>query len=379
MINIVDKRKCVGCSACVMRCPKQCIALQADDEGFLYPIVNQDLCIDCGLCDRVCPVINQFTPKRPLKCYASKSLSSEILRRSSSGGIFGIISELILSEGGVVFGAAFAPDMSVYHCAVESLADLPNIQRSKYSQSIIGSTYVDAEIELKAGRKVLFSGTPCQIAGFRHFLKKDYPNLLTIDVACHAVPSPKVWQTFIESKKDLDFNSVNFRDKKNGWLQYGFSLSHNNEEVFYQRSSDNAFMRGFLKDLYSRPSCSMCPAKEGKSGSDLTLADFWGIWDVLPGFDFRNGASAVIINTSRGQKIYDKILACLECLPVEYEDIIRCNPALVKSAVYPRQRKEFWSKFPYEGIGCIDIIVDSMQPSFVKRTAYFILRKLRQK
>lgn len=379
MINIIDKKDCVGCNACVQRCPKQCISMHEDEQGFLYPKVDLTLCIHCDLCEKVCPVINEQQSFKPLKCYASKSVCLDTLQKSSSGGIFGLIAENILEKGGIVFGAAFGSDISVVHRSIDNKIDLPKIQRSKYSQSIIGTTYQEAEEKLKAGKLVLYSGTPCQILGLRLFLKKEYTNLITIDIACHSVPSPKIWKAYLETQKHLNFNKVNFRNKKNGWLNYGFSLNRGNEEVFYQKTSENVFMRGFLNDLYSRPSCSRCPAKEGRSGSDLTLADFWGIEKILPDFNARNGASAVMLNTPKGLSIFEKIISSTESQPVYYEDIICGNPALVKSAVFPRQRNDFWTRYPIEGICCIRSITDSMRPSFVKLGIHYILRKFKIK
>lgn len=376
MIDLKRKEDCVGCNACVQRCPVQCINFNPDREGFRYPTVDLDRCIDCGLCEKVCPVINQDDPKRPLASYASKSQDADELDGSSSGGVFGLIAKKILEDGGVVFGAAFESDMSVAHRSVANIKDLTRIQRSKYSQSVIGTTYKEAESELKSGKRVLFSGTPCQIAGLRLFLRKDYSNLITVDVACHSVPSPLVWKTFIDSKKDIAFDEVNFRDKKNGWLGYGFSLSQDGIEVFYEKSSNNPFMKGFLKDLYTRPSCSECPAKEGRSGSDITLADFWGIDNVLPDFDFSKGASAVIVNTEKGESLFDDIITLTESKGVEYDDIISRNTALVKSAVFPKQRAEFWTRFPREGMNCIKPIVKTMQPSFGSRVISYIKKTL---
>ncbi len=375
MIDIIDKKDCVGCNACVQRCPKHCISMREDEQGFLYPKVDLDLCIQCNLCEKVCPVINQAESRKPLETLAAKNPDDVVRMTSSSGGIFYALAEKIIEEGGVVFGARFNNQWDVIHDYAETLEGIKAFQGSKYVQSRIGETFQQTEKFLKAGRKLMFTGTPCQIAALRLFLRKEYSNLLAVDVACHSVPSPKVWKNYINSKKDISFDSINFRDKTNGWLNYGFSLSDKNNCVFYQKSSENVYMRGFLNDLYSRPSCAACPAKAGKSGSDITLADFWGIWNVKPDFDSHTGASAVIVNSSKGM-IAIRQLTSVNFEKVNYEDIIRYNSALIKPAKFPKQRIEFWQKFEHEGIDCIAPIVQSMQPSFFTRLLRYTLRML---
>lgn len=201
MIHIIDKSKCCGCNACVQRCPKQCIAMQVDEEGFLYPVVDQSVCIDCGLCEKVCPVINLNEPRQPLQVLAAKNRNEEQRLRSSSGGIFILLAEHIIKQGGVVFGARFDKNWEVEHAYAETLEELEPLMRSKYVQSRIGNTYKEAEQFLKQGRQVLFVGTPCLIAGLKKFLRKEYENLLAVDFICHGVPSPGVWRRYLEEIK----------------------------------------------------------------------------------------------------------------------------------------------------------------------------------
>lgn len=200
MIHITDKSKCCGCNACVQRCPKQCIAMREDEEGFLYPKVDVAVCIDCGLCEKVCPVINQNVPKEPLQVFAAKNKNEDQRLRSSSGGVFILLAENIIKQGGVVFGARFDKNWEVEHGYAETLEELEPLMRSKYVQSRIGNTYKEAEMFLKQGRKVLFVGTSCQIAGLHKFLRKEYENLLTVDFICHGVPSPGVWRKSSEER-----------------------------------------------------------------------------------------------------------------------------------------------------------------------------------
>ncbi len=201
MIEIKEKYNCCGCSACVQICPKQCISLSADNEGFLYPQVDTAVCINCGLCEKVCPVINQNEPRMPLEVYAAKNTDEEIRLKSSSGGIFTLLAEHIISEGGVVFGARFNENWEVVHDYTETVEGLESFRGSKYVQSIIGENFKKAKFFLDEGRNVLFSGTPCQVAGLKKFLRKEYENLLTVEVVCHGVPSPMVWHDYLDYRR----------------------------------------------------------------------------------------------------------------------------------------------------------------------------------
>lgn len=198
MLQITDKSKCCGCNACVQRCPKQCIVMYKDREGFLYPVIDTAVCIDCGLCEKVCPVLNQNNARKPLQVFAAKN-KNEIQRLySSSGGIFILLAEQTIQNGGVVFGARFDQNWEVEHCYAETIEELQPLMRSKYVQSRIANTYKEVEAFLRHGRRVLFVGTSCQIAGLHKFLRKDYDNLLTVDFICHGVPSPGVWYKYLE-------------------------------------------------------------------------------------------------------------------------------------------------------------------------------------
>ena len=224
MFQLTDKQDCCGCHACASVCARHSITMQEDNEGFLYPVVDASTCIDCGLCEKVCPVINQDEPRKPLKVYAAKNRNEEIRRQSSSGGIFTPLAESVIREGGVAFGAKFDKDWNVVHAWTDTIEGIADFRGSKYVQSIIGDTYREAREFLKQGRKVLFSGTPCQIAGLRKFLRKEYENLLTVDVVCHGVPSPLVWREYLkENTKGKEILRIDFREKKwvgkiIGWL-----------------------------------------------------------------------------------------------------------------------------------------------------------------
>ena len=347
MINIEHKENCCGCGACEQRCPKHCIRMLEDEEGFLYPHVDTSLCIDCGLCEKVCPVINQNDSRQPLNVYAAINTNEEIRLQSSSGGIFTILAEKVIENGGVIFGAKWdKSSWIVVHDYTETLEGIAAFRSSKYLQSRIADTFVKVEYFLKQGRQVLFSGTPCQIAGLNHFLRKNYDNLVTCEIFCHSVPSPKVWQLYLREQlsnlnwKYSDISHIGFRDKKTGWRDYHIAIMNKNGSLFDTPASINPYMRGFLAGLYDRPSCHACPAKKLKSGSDLTIGDFWGIQNVLPEIDDNKGTSAVLVNTTKGRNFLNLISACIhEC---HYDLVIKYNPALEKCCRENSKRNLFF-------------------------------------
>lgn len=386
MIVIDHKADCCGCEACVQRCPKGCIDFREDAEGFRYPQVDAERCIDCGLCERVCPVLHRDAPRAPQQVFAAKNPDEDVRRASSSGGVFSMLAQSTIDRGGVVFGAGFDDQWAVVHDCAETAEGLAAFRGSKYVQSRIGESFVRAERFLKSGREVLFSGTPCQIAGLRRFLGREYENLLTVDVVCHGVPSPAVWRRYLEGitrpegavGKNTVSSSLNeipvitgisFRDKKLGWKKFGFEIrgkaafeaaensvleSGMNLEriVLSEPLTENVYMRGFLCDLYLRPVCHACPARAGRSGSDLTIADFWGIGRFYPQFDDDKGVSLVLVGSEQGAEAFARLST--EGFAVSYEQALAGNPAIERNPVMPRCRKRFWRLFPSRGI---DVIV----------------------
>lgn len=324
MIHITDKKDCCGCNSCVQRCPKSCITMHEDEEGFLYPEVDESKCIHCGLCENVCPVIYKAEGRKPIAVYAAKNRNEEIRRQSSSGGVFTALAEEVIKEGGVVFGVRFNENWEVVHGYTESLDGLSAFRGSKYVQSRVGDSFLQVESFLKSGRKVLFSGTPCQVAGLHRFLRRRYENLLTVDFICHGVPSPGVWREYLKEETarqcggknsvlshpivkegDVLIENISFRDKRLGWKKYSFALTlsvpighgEKNTVLLSESLNKNIFLRGFLANLYLRPSCYACPAKSFKSESDLTIGDFWSIERVMPEVWDDKGVSVVFVNT----------------------------------------------------------------------------------
>lgn len=364
MIDIKDKHECCGCHACVSACSAHCITMKADEQGFLYPSVDKDICTHCGLCEKVCPVINQGMPCEPIKVYAAKCNDIQVRMQSSSGGIFTLLAEAVIKEGGVVFGAKFTENWNVVHAWTDSLDGIAFFRGAKYVQSTIGNTYKEAKEFLLQGRKVLFSGTPCQIAGLKSFLRKDYEGLVTVDMVCHGVPSPLVWKTYLTSENQgkpsqPTIESISFRDKTYGWKRYRFHICYSGSNN--KPSSGNIYMKGFLNNLYLRPSCHACPARSGKSGSDIVLGDFWGIEKHYPQIDDDKGISLVLINSHKGQTLYDSITK--EHVEAQFEEALSGNPSIVHISPQSKYSRQFWQRFPRQGIACIAPLCRKVGPS----------------
>lgn len=355
MIEITQKEHCCGCSACVHICPKHSISFQEDKEGFLNPKVDLETCVDCGLCEKVCPIINQDPEREPQKVYAAKNDDENIRLKSSSGGVFTLLAEKIIEEGGVVFGARFNENWEVVHDYADTIEGLEQFRGSKYVQSAVGESFKQAETFLKAGREVMFTGTPCQIAGLRKFLRKDYKNLLTVDFVCHGVPSPLVWRLYLKEeinrygKEITAVEDINFRDKYTGWKTYSLSIKLSGNIVSSTMFTDDNYMRAFLSNLSLRPSCYSCPAKAGKSGADITIGDFWGIENVLPELDDDIGIS-VLVNYNEIK--CPSIISELYLHAVSYPEILVSNPCLEKSVNKPVNRDFFFSQLMRKGFNC---------------------------
>ena len=226
-ITCVPHNSCTGCSACASICPESCIVMLPDVEGFLHPQIDAEKCSNCGLCLRTCPVLKAIDPREPLAVYAAVNKDDAVRERSSSGGVFWELGKMVIEEGGVVCGAGWSEDLRVIHKVVDDLEGLKDLQGSKYVQSEIGETYKLVQTHLISGRQVLFSGTPCQVAGLRSFLGKEYDNLICVDLICHAVPSPSVFKQYKqEMEREYGFESkkISFRNKNYGWKRYSMSI-----------------------------------------------------------------------------------------------------------------------------------------------------------
>lgn len=381
MIELHDKKNCCGCTACASVCARRAITMREDEEGFRYPVVDVALCNNCGLCERVCPVLNQGESRVPIAVYAAKNRDENIRRESSSGGVFVLLARQTISEGGVVFGAKFDADWRVVHDYAETFEGVEAFMGSKYVQSDIGDNFEKVKQFLAANRRVLFSGTPCQVAGLKRFLRKEYDNLLTVEVACHGVPSPKVWRDYLEYRRaqhvvgknsvPLSLNerpkitAISFRDKANGWKKYGFRICFAAFEAAKNTVSESAyktysettyfrkdtFMKGFLDNLYLRPSCYCCAARRGKSGADISIADYWGLKKFHKEFTDNRGVSAVLIYDEAGRQAFNAVET--ESIESRYEYVLRRNSCLEHSVSRPVEADQFWQDYSRYGISAI--------------------------
>lgn len=343
MIQIIDKQKCCGCEACFNVCPTKAISMVRDNEGYFYPIVDLDKCIDCGLCESVCPFIQKAKKTYPIKIYAAVAKNQTHLMSSSSGGIFGLLASQIIEEGGVVFGAKFNNEFVVNHDKAETTEELEQFKKSKYVQSQIGNIYKDVLNELSLGKKVLFSGTPCQIHGLKLFLRRDYPNLLVVDVFCAGVPSPMIladYKKVLEKKYKSPIISIDFRSKEIDGQKLKIIFS--NEQTIIE----NSYLT-FCDEIF-RPACYRCPSNNFRSGSDINIGDFWGASTVLDSSlkEKITGVSAVIIKTEKGIKYFKKIIGQLSYLrESDLEIVLERNPRLVQPSPISPSRKNFFKHY----------------------------------
>lgn len=346
MIELCSKNDCTGCGACYNVCPKQAISMKSDAEGFLYPEIDHQLCIECKLCQKSCPILTPIEKHsqadKPLAVVAK---SKALRQKSSSGGMFSLLSSWILQQGGVVFGAVWTKDNKVVHQKAADEVELSALRGSKYLQSDTALTYKEVKTCLKEGKYVLYTGTPCQIAGLYGYLgKTDKTRLYTADLVCHGVPSARSFQLYLEKlaqKKSVrvtDFNNFSFRNLE-GWditpsYQIGQSILVKNEPV-----ANNLYMMLFLSSRLHRKSCYNCHYTTPERVGDITIADFWGIGDERPfAYDAKQGCSLVLINSEKGQQLFNNITSDLDYDRREWSEALTQNHQLRMSSPRPKDR-----------------------------------------
>lgn len=348
MINVTNKELCCGCGACYNSCPNKAIQMVEDEEGFLYPKVNSKKCIECSICEKVCPIKNSKVQqeRKPIEM-AAWSKNKEIRKRSSSGGIFYTIANYIIENSGVVCAAGFDEDMNVVHKIISEKEQIRELQGSKYVQSDIGQCDSEVKKLLKEGKKVLFVGTPCQVSGLVTMLEKKYDNLYLCDFVCHGVPSPKVYRKYkkeLEDKFKSKLSKINFRDKRKGWLDYSVVAEFENGKKYIKNAKKDIYIKGFLKNVYLRPSCYKCKFLGLNRNSDLTIGDFWGIEEKMPKTEYNNGISLILIHSNQGKKLIEN---CKFNIEMEEQDdlnfIVKNNPSIVSASKENSNRKRFFA------------------------------------
>ena len=383
-MNILDNlEECCGCSACYNVCPVNAIKMELDDHGFIYPKINEDVCIHCNQCKTVCPILNTPNISKDSKIYGGFKKDLEQRIQSSSGGLFSSLAEYVLDCGGIVYGVSFDSNQLVHHIAIDKKKDLYKIKGSKYLQSKIDKCYSEIKKLLIEEKLILFSGTPCQIAGLKSYLKKEYTNLITVDVVCHGVPSSTVWLEYLktlESKSKVEY--VNFRNVSNGLSKATVDYYGNNEIVYQEEYKNGIFMKGFIKNLYTRPSCFHCKFKGIERCSDITIGDFWSVKEYYPEIADDYGTSAIIVHTEKGEEILEKISDQLKLWSSTKDKIILWNECIVQSTKFNEKSVEFYERYKNENI---ILLIDELcyepvkvvKVSFFERVVRFLKRKVK--
>lgn len=353
MIQILDKKECCGCSACFQVCAHQAIQMKRDALGFLYPEINHNLCVDCGLCDKVCAFKheNELSENSvPPTVYIGHLSDSVLLKESQSGGAFTAIAEFILSQKGVVYGAGFDENFHIQHKRIENITDLSELKGSKYVQSDMRNVLKGVKDDLKAGRTVLFSGTPCQVAAVKSYAgQKNKDNLFLVDIICHGVSSPYIWRDYLQFMRNRNGDrliSVKFRNKKDfGWHSCI-------ESFFFENKTVNAdiFAYLFYQNIMFRPSCGVCPYAKLSRVSDITIGDAWRTNHIIDKRDGNEGKSLIICNTSKGSRLFDSLTSFFS-ERVDIKDFMQSN--LQKPTSLNKRSGKFYSQYEKNGFNYI--------------------------
>lgn len=345
MIDIIKKENCCGCSACSQICAKNAVTMKSDSEGFLYPEVNRELCTDCGLCDKVCPIINKEadTPK-PQKAYLVQNKNKKVLKESTSGGAFTAIAEYVIRHEGVVFGVAYDRNFRAVHTEVSSSDELKKFRNSKYVQSNPCNTFRKVKDYLNSGKLVCYSGTPCQIEGLKSFLLKDYKNLITVDVVCRAVPSPMIWEKykkFIAGENKI--TGAKFRDKRHYGYDYSQMTVTTKQGHYHAGVESDPYLRAFFTNLSDRPSCYECQFKKRYRVSDITIWDCFEPQKFDKRLDNNSGATRVLVHSGKGAELMKNILDNFVFTEVSADDIVSGVREMFHSVPYNPNRNKFFA------------------------------------
>lgn len=378
MIDKISIQDCALCGACINACPVDAITLSKPYLDFCYPDIDVNRCIHCNECEKACPILGEKSKPEdgfPI-AFAARSKDDSVRMRSSSGGIFYELASYILAEGGYICGAVFDEDFHVRHIVSNTQKDLRRMMGSKYAQSDMGFCYRQIKALLDEGEKVLFTGCPCQTAGLRAFLGRDYPELVMAELICHGIPSDQMLQAYIslrEKQYGAKLKSMEFRNKDKGWHNSSVRMEFENGKTYQEAMTQDTYMQGYFRCITLRESCFSCRFRNYASGGDLIIGDFWGAEIEAPDIDDNKGISAVIVASKKGNAFLKSIP--LPCYPVEIETILRYNQGLVSSFRVGAQRTEFYeyaAKYSLEK--AIAIFLQEKLLQKIKRKVRFILR-----
>ena len=377
---VTHKTRCTGCMACMNICPNGAIKLVESKDGFIYPEIDDKKCTRCNLCKNICPVNKVYKNKiESPQCYATKNKNTVDREQSSSGGMMALFAKNILKEDGVVYGATLE-NKKVKHIRIDTIDDLYKIMGSKYVQSEIDYIYREVKKDLQSNKTVLFVGTPCQIEGVKAYLTKEYDNLICVSIMCHGVPSPQVFKRYLEEKEEInqtEIDDIQFRNKENGWhkynVQYHFKNGQDEKEYFV----NDIYMQGFLKNYFLRESCYNCEMRfHKKNSADLMIGDFWGIENVFPEMDDDKGISALIVNTEKGEKLFNKVKTDIEYRQTAFESILKGNPLLMSSVKYTKNREKFFEMLKNTDI---KTAIDTLNNEDIKKELEELKKYLQEK
>ena len=376
MIRITDKAACCGCTACTSICPNGCIIMIEDDEGFKYPEVNPATCINCGLCEKVCPMKQPKTENRVLKVYSAKNNDETVRKMSSSGGVFSSLAQFVIRDGGVVVGCTLDESLRARHIVARNENELMAFRSSKYVQSELDGVFIAVKKDLREGKKVLFSGTPCQVAGLRKFLMKEYEDLFCVDVLCHGVPSPKLYKDYID-RKEREFGSravsINFRNKQKGWKRLFIEVIFANSDRYFKFSGFDPYMSLFLNNKSQRSSCFHCPFTTVSRQGDISLGDFWGIGKKYPDYDDDKGISMILVNSDKGRRLFNQVAPYI-CIRDSNIDLAMAgNKVLYEPIIGEESRNQFYADYVKEGYE-VAINNNAFIPPLWKQRYYSVMR-----
>lgn len=346
MICLSKKEECCGCTACFNKCPQNAISMQYDEEGFKYPSIDKEKCIDCNLCEKVCPVIHKEKNTEKTEGYIIRNSNKQILFESTSGGAFTAIAEYVLNNGGIVYGAGYDQQMNVVCKEANDSLKLSEMRGSKFVQSDLGKVFLDINKKLGEDKYVLFSGTPCQIAGLIGYLQKRPKNLLCVDFVCRGVPSPKLWENYIdymEKKYNSKIVGARFKHKTYGYHASSMKIDFSNGKTYYGSGRIDPFMKAFVREMSSRPSCSACSFKGVERLSDITMFDCYEYSKITGEKDDDKGYSSIFVHTEKGRVIFDNIKDGIEYQSVSIDKLVTRNGVMVYNSAKPhKKRNEFY-------------------------------------
>lgn len=350
--KLPSEAKCCGCSACYASCPAKAISMVADKEGFLQPSINTALCIGCKKCEKACPILAPRTASEPIATYGVNARDNTLRFGSSSGGVFTVLANQTIANGGIVFGAGFeANTWRIVHKSAETLEQLDELRGSKYVQSDTGDTFKKAKAFLDSGRNVLYSGTPCQIAALKKFLGRDYNSLLTVDLICHGVPTPLAWDKYLKTREEKGGGKISKATLRRycNWREYSikFELASPNSPTIYKsnRWYDPYFI-SFIAFWSLRKVCFKCPFRNLKSGADITLGDYNNISELHPEMDDDKGSSVVIVSSQKGIEAMKNVSIDVISFETTLSHVIEANPSIIHNHKIPRVRKTFLRQLP---------------------------------